>query len=56
MNPDYRLTLVAKELKKDNRDYLFVATPPLEALKILISMAMTEGVGYEKGKEKEGMK
>ena len=33
----------------------FAATPPLEELKILFSMAMTEGVVYEKGKEKEGM-
>ena len=55
MNPDYRSRLVAKEINKDNRDDLFAATPPLEALKILISMAMPEGVGYEKGKENEGM-
>ena len=48
MNPDYISRLVAKELKKDNRDDLFAATPPLEALKMLISMAMTEGVGYER--------
>ena len=56
MNPDYRSRLVAKEIKKDNRDDLFAATPPLEALKMLMSMAMTEGVGYERGKETEGMK
>ena len=49
-NPEYRSRLVAKEIKKDNRDDLFAATPPLEALKLLIGMAMTEGIGYEKGK------
>ena len=37
-------------------DDLFAATPPLEALKILFSMAMTEGIGYETGKEQQGMK
>ena len=56
LNPDYRSRLVAKEIKQYNRDDLFAATPPLEALKMLISMAMTEGVGYERGKETEGMK
>jgi hypothetical protein len=33
---------------------LFVATPPLEALKLLISMAMTEGIGYQRGKGETG--
>ena len=54
--PEYRSRLVAKEIKRDNRDDLFAATPPLEALKILIGMAVTEGIGYEKGKEDQGMK
>ena len=49
-NPEYRSRLVAKEIKRDSRDDLFAATPPLEALKLIISMAMTEGIGYEKGK------
>ena len=53
--PEYRPRLVAKDIKKDNREDLFAATPPLEALKILLSMAMTEGVGYEKGKAEQGM-
>jgi hypothetical protein len=35
---------------------LFAATPPLEALKILLPLALTEGVGYVKGREEEGMK
>ncbi len=55
-NPEYRSRLVAKEIKKDSREDLFAATPPLEALKILFRLAMTEGIGVEKGKENEGMK
>ena len=47
---------MATEIKKNNREDLFAATPPLEALKLLMSLAMTEGVGYEKGKEGQGMK
>ena len=54
--PEYRSRLVATELKTDKRDHLFAATPPLEAFKILISMAMTEGLGFQKGKEEQGMK
>ena len=34
---------------------MFAATPPLEALKILLSLALTEGIGYMKGREEEGM-
>ena len=48
--PEYRSRLVAKELKTDKREDLFAATPPIEALKLLISMAMTEGIGYQRGK------
>ena len=47
---------MSKEIKKDNRDDLFAATPPLEALKILLSLAMTEGYGYQQGTEKQGKK
>ena len=35
--PNYRARLVAREIKKDNRLDLFSATPPLEAMKALIS-------------------
>ncbi len=35
---------------------MFAATPPLEALKVLLSLAMTGGIGYQRGKEEEGMK
>ena len=50
---EYRSSLVAKELKTDKREDLFAATPPLEALKLLISMAMTEGICYQNGKEEQ---
>ena len=32
--------MVAKEIKLDKRDDLFAATPPLEAKKILFSLAV----------------
>jgi len=54
-NPDYRSRLVAKEIKRDSRTDLFAATPPLEAKKMLFSLAVTDGYGYNKDKSK-GMK
>ncbi len=36
--PEYRCRLVAKEIKKDKREDLFAATPPLEAKKMLFSL------------------
>ena len=56
VNPDYRSRLVAQELKRDRCMDLFAATPPLEALKLLLSRAVTEGVGYSRGQRKQGMK
>ena len=53
--PDYRSRYVAKEIKRDNRMDLFAATPPLEAKKLLFSLATTRGVGYSNDKMK-GMK
>ncbi len=38
-NPDYRSRLVAKYFKTGDRPDLFAATPPLEALKMIISIA-----------------
>ena len=35
---------------------MFAATPPLEVLTIMLSVAMAEGVGYRKGREEEGLK
>ena len=55
-NPEYRSRLVAQEIKTDKREDLFAATPPLEAKKMLLSWAVTEGIGYKRGMEKMGMK
>ena len=49
VNVEYRSRLVAKEIKKDSTNDLFAATPPLEAKKALLSMAVTEGIGYGDG-------
>ena len=49
IHPDYRSKLVAQELKRDKREDMFAATPPLEAKKLLFSMAMTEGLGWGSG-------
>ena len=55
--PEYRARLAAKELRRGRRDDLFAATPPLEALKILFSLAVTEGIGFEhKSIRNKGMK
>ncbi len=40
----------------DKREDLFATTPPLEALKALFSLAVTEGVGYEKNNKDKGRK
>ena len=55
-NPEYRSRLVAKEIKRDSRDDIFAATPPIEALNMLLGMAVTEGIGFHRGKEEIGMK
>ena len=56
VHPEYRSRLVAQEINTYKREDLFAATPPLEAKKMLISLAVTEGVGYRSGRKKEGMK
>ena len=56
VNPEYRSRLVAQELKRDRSLELFAATPPLEALKLLLSRAVTDVVGYRKGQCKRSMK
>ena len=43
-HPEYRSRLVAKEIKRDTRDDLFAATPPIEALTMMLGMARTEGI------------
>ena len=39
--PNYRSRLVAREIKLDKRDDLFAATPPLEAMKHILSSVAT---------------
>ena len=46
VHPEYRSRLVAQEVNTDRRDDLFAATPPLEAKKMLMPMAVTEGIGF----------
>ena len=46
--------MLAKEINTYKRDDLFAATPPLEAMKILFSAAVTEGIGYTLGEEEQG--
>ena len=42
-NPDIRSRLVGKEFNNGEEDGLFAATPPLEALRLLVSDAATKG-------------
>ena len=46
VNPEYRSRLVAQEIKRDTRGDLFASTPLPEAKKMLMSMAVTGGIGY----------
>ena len=46
VHPEYRSRLVAKDFKNDKNMDLFAATPPLEALKLLLSLWMNEGIGW----------
>ena len=55
--PDYRSRLVAQQVKYHSKEKnIFAATPPLEAQKLLFSMAVTEGVGFRKGEREHGLK
>ena len=56
VNPEYRSRLVAQEIKMDKRDDSSAATPPLEAKKMLMSMAFIEGIGYQDNDRKGGNK
>jgi hypothetical protein len=56
INPEYRSRLVAKEIKLYKTLDFFAATPPLEAKKMLFSLAVTSGIGFKKGRQQEGMK
>lgn len=54
VNTKKRNRLVAKEIKRDQRDDLFAATPPLEAKKALFSLAATAEFGRRKSKQLKG--
>ena len=55
-NPDYRSRLVAQGLNTHKREDLIAAMPPLEAKKLLLSLAVTEGIGYQTGNKNKGYK
>ena len=56
VQPEYRSRLVAQDINTTRREDLFAATPPLEAKKMLMSMAVTEGIGFRAGSKSKGMK
>ena len=47
---------MAHEIKVNKRDNLFAATPPLEVKKMLLPLAVTEGIGYKKDRREHCMK
>ena len=48
---------MAQQIKHHSKDKnIFAATPPLEAQKLLFSMAVTEGVGFKRGEREHGLK
>ena len=40
--------VVAKDVMMEIKDDLFAAIPPLQALKMLLSLLMTVGIGWQK--------
>ena len=49
LNPNYRSRMVGKEFNDSELDGLFAATPPLEALRLLLSWAATDGSAHPGG-------
>ena len=45
LNPKYRSRLVAREIKNDLRTDMFAATPPLDAMKMLLSLLASNNHG-----------
>merc|ERR1711884_819928 len=45
LNPNYRSRLVAKEINTKNMPEMYAATPPLEALRAVISCAVNRDLG-----------
>ena len=56
VHPEFRSRVVGQESKVERRDDLFAATPPLEAMNLLLSLAVTEGIGFQLGNKKGGKK
>ena len=55
-NPEHRSRLVAQQVKYNSKEKnIFAATPPLEAQKLLCSMAVTEGVWFNRGERGKGL-
>ena len=48
INPKYRSRLVAREIRRAGEDPIFAPTPPLESLRTVLSMAMTDLEGEAK--------
>lgn len=44
-NPDYRARLVGREIKTDQRPDLFAATPPIESLRMILSICASNQQG-----------
>ena len=53
---EYRSRLVGNENCRGTEEALYAATPPLEAMKIIFSLVVTEGVGYQAGCKTGGHK
>ena len=49
VHPNIRSRFVAREIAHEKDTAMFAATPPLEANKLLYSMATAEGIGYHEG-------
>ena len=49
-SPSYRARLVGRELKRDRRDDLFAATPPLESLRMIMSICASNQREYQREK------
>ena len=55
-NVKFRSRLVAKETNRGKNEEFIVTTPPLEGPEMLLSLAVTEGIGHDKKERKHGMK
>ena len=49
-SPNYRSRLVGREIKKDKRTDLFAATPPLESLRMILSICAMNQNSYDQSK------